>query len=378
VSTPAVAIVHDYVTQRGGAERVVLAMLRAFPGAPLYTSLYEPSTSYGEYADVGVRTLPIDRVGFLRGDHRRALPLLAPAFSSLHVPADVVVCSSSGWAHGARTDGRKIVYCYSPAKWLHQPRRYFGRSLAMRAASGGIRSMLLPWDRAAAASAHRYLVVSTVVQRWVREAYDIEADIVPPPFTVRSDGGRRPVEGVEPGFHLAVSRLLPYKNVDVVVEAFRQLPGERLVVVGSGPLEAELRRTAPANVTLLGAVDDDELRWLYANSSAHLTASYEDFGLTPLEAGSFGKPSGVLRWGGFLDTVVEGRTGLFFDEPTPDAVARCVRELALGTWDPAVIVEHAGGFAEDRFAERLQAVVLEAAGVQHATAGAPPAAPVVR
>lgn len=345
---------------------MVLAMLRAFPGAPLYTSLYEPATSYGDYADVGVRTLPIDRVGFLRGDHRRALPLLAPSFSSLRVPADVVVCSSSGWAHGAKTDGRKVVYCYSPAKWLHQPHRYFGRSIAMRAASGGVRSLLLPWDRAAAASAHRYLAISTVVQRWIRDAYGIEADIVPPPFTVDADGARQPVDGMEPGFHLAVSRLVPYKNVDVVVEAFRQLPGERLVVVGSGPLEAKLRRAAPVNVTLLGAVGDDELRWLYANASAHLTAAYEDFGLTPLEAGSFGKPSGVLRWGGFLDTVVEGRTGLFFDAPTPDDVARCVRELRRGTWNPEAIAAHVGGFSEDRFAERLQGVVMEAAGARAA------------
>ena len=123
--SPRVALVHDYVTQRGGAERVVLAMAAALPGAPLYTSLYEPASTYEEFGSIDIRTSPLDRVALLRRKHRLALPLLAATFSRMHVDADVVLCSSSGWAHGARTDGRKIVYCHSPAKWLYAPDRYF-------------------------------------------------------------------------------------------------------------------------------------------------------------------------------------------------------------------------------------------------------------
>src|SRR5437868_3905298 len=122
-----VAIVHDYLTQRGGAERVVLSMLKAFPKALVYTSLYDPNSTFQEFRNIEVRTLPIDRIGTLRRNHRLALPLLAPAFSQLKVDADVVICSSSGWAHGVKTDARKVVYCYTPARWLYQPDRYLAR-----------------------------------------------------------------------------------------------------------------------------------------------------------------------------------------------------------------------------------------------------------
>src|SRR5436189_353008 len=118
-----IALVHDYLTQRGGAERVVLSLTRAFPDAPLYTSLYDPAGTFREFADVDVRPLALNAIATLRQRHRLALPLLAAAFSRLEVPADVVVCSSSGWAHGAQVEGRKVVYCHTPARWLYQPDR---------------------------------------------------------------------------------------------------------------------------------------------------------------------------------------------------------------------------------------------------------------
>ena len=121
-----VAIVHDYLTQRGGAERVVLSMLKAFPGAPLYVSVYEPDSTFPEFREVDVRTAGIDRVGLIRRNHRLGLPLYAPTFSRMTVPADVAICSSSGWAHGVRTTGRKIVYCHLEARWLYQTGRYLG------------------------------------------------------------------------------------------------------------------------------------------------------------------------------------------------------------------------------------------------------------
>src|ERR1700719_2772719 len=121
----AVAIVHDYLTQRGGAERVVLAMHRAFPAAPIYTSLYEPDLTFPEFRDVDVRPSYLNRSQFLRRQHRLALPLLPHAFSTLEVDAKVVLCSSSGFAHGIHTTGTKLVYCYSPARWLYKRADYF-------------------------------------------------------------------------------------------------------------------------------------------------------------------------------------------------------------------------------------------------------------
>jgi glycosyltransferase involved in cell wall biosynthesis len=348
-----VAIVHDYLTQRGGAERVVLALAAAYPAAPIHTSLYEPADTFPEFARADVRPSPLDRVGPFRRRHRLALPVLAPVFSAMRVEADVTLCSSSGWAHGARTSGRKVVYCYTPARWLYQAGPYLAglpRSAAQALAVLG--PALRVWDRRAAASADRYLVISSVVRQRVADAYGIDAEVLAPPVTFGPDGPSRTPD-TAPGFFLCVSRLLSYKNVAAVVEAFASLPDERLVLVGGGPLAAELSTLAPANVTLVGEVDDALLRGLYAASDGLVAASYEDFGLTPVEAASFAKPSAVLRWGGFLDTTVPGQTGVFFDEPTPSAIAGAVRGVRLQA--------HAERYSTARFTDRLRAVMAEEA-----------------
>src|SRR5436190_15727729 len=184
-----IALVHDYLTQRGGAERVVLSLTRAFPDAPLYTSLYDPAGTFPEFADLDVRPLLLNAVVPLRRRHRFALPLLAYAFSRLRVEADVVVCSSSGWAHGAQVEGRKIVYCHNPARWLYQPDRYLrDQSSALRIVARGLRRPLLRWDRAAAASADRYLANSSFVAQRIRDSYGIEAEVVPPPPAITPTG----------------------------------------------------------------------------------------------------------------------------------------------------------------------------------------------
>ena len=353
-----VALVHDYLTQRGGAERVVLALTRAFPGAPLYTSLYEPETTFPEFADVDVRPLPLNRLAPLRARHRLALPLLASAFSRLRLGEDTVVCSSSGWAHGTNVAGEKIVYCHTPARWLYQPERYLrGHGHATRVATRLLRPALERWDRRAAASADRYLANSSAVAERIGHIYGLEAEVLPPPPAVGPDGVAEPVAGLEPGFVLCVSRLLPYKNLDAVVGAFARLSDERLVLVGSGPVEATLRNLAGTNVTLIGTVSDEQLRWLYRECSGLVAASHEDFGLTPLEVAGFGHPSAVLRWGGFLDTVAEGGTGLFFESPTPDDVADAVRRLSRHAWDADSIRAHAQRFSEERFIERILTIV---------------------
>jgi glycosyltransferase involved in cell wall biosynthesis len=370
-----VALAHDYATQRGGAERVALVMADAFPGAPLYTTLYDPAGTFPEFEQLDVRTSPIDRVGVLRRHHRLALPLLAPAVRATPIEADVVLASSTGWAHGFPTTGRKVVYCHAPARWLYQSDRYLGpaRGAGSGAAPGGatrwiaaqalglLAPALRSWDRRAAATADRYLANSTVTARAIREVYGIEAEILPPPPAMLPGGDQTAVEGVEPGFLLCVARLLPYKNVDVVIEAVRRTPGARLVVVGDGPERAALEhrvRDLP-RVHLAGRVDDARLRWLYRNSAALVAASYEDYGLSPLEAAAFGRPSVVLRDGGYLDTVRDGVTGEFFDAPDPDLVAEAAGRALARTWDPTVLTAHADDFAAERFVGRLHEIVRD-------------------
>jgi glycosyltransferase involved in cell wall biosynthesis len=358
-----VVLVHDYLTQQGGAERVVLSMLKAFPEAPLYTSLFEPATTFPEFGSADIRPLQLNRVSILRRNHRLALPLLAAAFSSVEVEADAVLCSSSGWAHGVRTTGNKVVYCHAPARWLYQSRRYVGNGRPIeRLALALLRRPLLRWDRRSARTADAYLANSSAVRDRIRALYGIDAAILPPPPALDPTGSSEEVSGLEPGYFLCVSRLLPYKNVGAVVEAFRQLPREWLVVVGTGPEEEAIRQTAPANVRLLGAVPDEKLRWLYANSAALIAASYEDYGLTPLEANAFGRPALALEGGGYLDTVIAGVSGLLFSAPTADEIAAAIERCTEQRWSPEEIREHAGRFSEERFIVQLREAVEAAVG----------------
>ena len=355
-----VAIAHDYLTQTGGAERVVLALCHAFPDAPVYTSLYEPAGTYPEFRAQDVRTSWLDRARLLRERHRLALPLLPLAFSTLRVDADVVVCSSSGWAHGIRADGRKIVYCHSPAKWLYRRHDYLGDrpSVAARVSLRVLDPYLRAFDRRAAKSADLYLANSTFVRDQIRSAYGIDAEVLHPPSSLDPDGPAESVPDIEPGFLLTVARLLPYKHVSETVDALRLLPGHRLIVVGDGPGRAGLEASLPGNVRLLGDVSDERLRWLYANCAGLVTASREDFGLTPVEAAAFGKPVAALSFGGHLDTVVPGVTGVLFERPDSRDIAEGVQQLLSRVWDAEVIRAHGATFSETRFAHRFRSLVL--------------------
>jgi glycosyltransferase involved in cell wall biosynthesis len=356
---PAVAIAHDYLTQRGGAERVVLDIARTFPGAPIHTTLYDPDATFPEFRDLEVIVSPLNRVGLLRRHHRLALPLLPLAAHTMRVDAEVVVVSSSGWAHGFSTGGAKIVYCHNPARWLYQTDEYLGSgsmSQVKRAVVAAVRAPLTAWDRRAAHSADLYLSNSTVVRDRIDAAYGIKADLLHPAAGVSPQGRQAEVpdlwEWAELGYHLVVSRLLPYKNIDQVLRAVEGTE-ERIVVVGRGPELPYLRRVAPPNAMLLHGLSDAQMRWLYAHATALLAPSREDFGLTPLEAGAFGKPVIALRAGGYLDTVVEGRTGEFFDEAVPEQIRAAIARARTRRWDVEAIEDHVDSFSRERFSQAM-------------------------
>jgi len=356
---PPVAIAHDYLTQRGGAERVVLSLTRAFPGAEVHTSLYEPVGTFPEFASVRVHTAPIDRIGPLRHHHRLALPLLAPTWSATRVDADVVVCNTSGWAHGVRPTGAKVVMCHAPARWLYQRDAYTAEaSTSTRAVLAALAPLLRRWDQKAARSADLYLANSSRARDLVRAAYGFDVDVVHPPHSIDATGPRSPVAGLEPGFFLCVSRLLPYKHVDVVVTAFADLPDERVVVVGEGPDADRLTTLAGPNVTFLGRVSDAELRWLYAEAEALVAVGVEDFGLTPVEAGVFGTPSVVAPFGGYLDTVTDGVNGVHLADRSPEALIRAIDRMRALDLDAAAIVAATEPFSEALFNERMRAHVV--------------------
>lgn len=363
-----VAVAHDYVTQRGGAERVVLALLRAFPEAALHTTLYEPETSYPEFAGHEIHTSELNAVAALRRDHRLALPLLAPAVSRMRIDADVVIASSSGWAHGIPTTGRRVVYCYSPARWLYQSERYLGKPLRSSPqgwALAGLRVPLRRWDRRAARRAGTYLAISNEVQGRIQATYGLPSTVVPAPHSMDPDGPQEVVPAIGSwsvdGYHLLVSRLLPYKNVDAAINAMRGR-SDRLVVIGHGPLKDEFERSRPDNVRLLSGLSDAQMRWAYAHAHTLVAPSVEDYGLTPLEAGMFGTPTIALRGGGYLDTIQEDRTGLFFNHATPASIAAALDMREQRAWDSALISAHASAFNERTFAQSVRAAIAGPGG----------------
>lgn len=354
-----VVLVHDYLTQRGGAERVLLAMAATFPGARIVTSFYDPDATFPEFRELDIETLGLGRWPVLRADPRRAMPLLAQAWDR-HVvdDADVVVCSSSGWAHGVRTAAPKIVYCHNPARWLYQTDDYLGalpRSarVAFATATRGLRS----WDRQSARSADMYLANSTAVAARIRQAYGHEALVLPPP-TSMAGGPEEPMPGIEPGYWLTVGRRRGYKNTDLVADAFARLPSHRLIAVGG--LSPRADGTAwPDNLTGLTDVSDAQLRWLYRNARALVAMSHEDFGLTPIEAYAHGTPALVLRAGGYLDTTVPGLTGEFVPQEDVHSLRVAVSSFKERKYDRADIESWAERYSMETFGQNLKFCVAE-------------------
>ncbi|MBS4011446.1 MAG: glycosyltransferase [Roseovarius sp.] len=360
MALPSVALVHDYLTQRGGAERVVLSMLEAFPGAPLYTSVYDPLATLSEFRQHDIRTLFPNRIGRIKDDHRWGLPLYPAAFSRLNIEADVVICSSSGFAHGARArSGRKLVYCYTPARWLYDHADHYLASWPGPVRTG-IRCagpLLRRWDRRAMRDASQLLTSSTAMSASIGRIYRRRATVLPPPNVLDPNGEQTSLDLRPQRFVLSVGRLLSYKNVDKVIAAATQLPDVSFLVVGDGPDRARLKRDAGPNVTFAGQISESQLRWSYRNAIALVSASYEDYGLTPLEAASFGTPAVVLRRGGFVDTVLEGTTGVFFDSPDPVQIANSIRLCMATSWNEQRIRTHALRYSEEAFAQGLRTAV---------------------
>jgi len=362
IDGPKVAIAHDYLTQLGGAEKIVLSMSRAFPEAPIYTMLYEPDTTYPEFAEKDIRVSPFNRFAPLRTYHRAALPLYPLVARSVDIDADIVLTSTSGWAHGFRTRGRKLIYCYSPARWLYLSDKYLGEEagLVKRAGLAVSKPFLKAWDRRTALSCDKYYAISTLIKGRIADTYGIDSEVMFAPVAMSQSFDTETIPAMQgfadDGFYLVVSRLLPYKNVDVIVRAFADTD-RRLVVVGKGPDDERLRAMKTDNVLMLSDLTDAQMAWLYKNCRALLAASYEDYGLTPIEAGVWGRPSVALRFGGFLDTIDEGVTGMYFDEPEPRAIAEALDRFEAMEFDADKIRRHVEQFTEEVFTQKLHAAV---------------------
>jgi glycosyltransferase involved in cell wall biosynthesis len=363
-----VAVVHDFLNQRGGAERVALELARMWKDAPIYTSLYRREQTFPEFAERDVRTSYLDRLPISHG-FRNLFPLYPSAFWSLgRLERDIVVSTSSGWAHGVRTapDSLHLVYCHTPARWLYGY-EYLGEDSFKQRLARPLLGAMRRWDRRAARRADVYVANSHNVRDRIRSAYGIDAAVVHPPvdvdrFTPRPRGERL----------LMVSRLLPYKRVDLAIRAANQA-GIALDVIGSGPIYPQLKELAGPTVRFDRRLEDAAITELMESCRALILAGAEDFGITPVEALAAGKPVVAFGRGGALESLQDGVTAAFFHEPTPDALLDALRRVDAMETPPEQVAAHARRFSPSRFQAGIRAALQRAH--EGATVDAQPAGP---
>ena len=336
---------------------MALVLAEYFSVNRIVTSVANQQTTFQEISRFVVEQSFLSKWQIFKKDPRRALLLLPFAWSFLKpVDADIVICSSAGWAHGVPTTSRakKLVYCHNPPRWLYQRDEYLiGHGIAAKSILTIIFPILRIWDRRSAKSADIYIANSTSVADRIKKVYGIDAHIIFPPVSISTEGERRPVPNLG-RFFLSVGRPRGYKGANLLEEAFARMPDLTLAIVGSG--ESPPRKEG--NIVRLGKVSEAELRWLYEHATALVSVSKEDFGLTPIEANAFGTPALVIRKGGFLDSTLEGISGAFIEGSGADAIIKAVRNFPV-SWDKEVIRAHAKKFSPERFFKQICEVMSE-------------------
>jgi len=357
-----VAIVVSWLNQYGGAERVLEAVHELLPQAPIYTSMFWPEAMPPDYRTWDIRVSWLDRLPFIHRHHQPFLPLYPLAFEGFDLSAyDVVLSISSGFAHGVITppSTTHLCYCLTPSRFLWTYPAYAEREAIGPLANALLRPILLwlrQWDRLAADRVDEFIAISTEVQRRIAKVYRRDSALIFPPVDTGRFAQTAPAEDGD--YFLVVSRLIPYKRVDLAVKAFTALKLP-LLIAGDGRDRARLEALAGPNVRFLGRVPDAELPGLLARCRAFLFPGYEDFGIAPVEAQAAGRPVIAYAAGGALDTVIEGVTGLFFREPTPEALAEAVCRFNPRDFNPDVIRQHARQFDKRVFQRKLMALLEE-------------------
>jgi len=366
---PRVALVHDYLNQYGGAERVLEELHALFPSAPVYTSMYWPEKMSATIRSLDVRTSFLQRLPLVTRNHQPFLLLYPLAFESFDLSEyDIVISNSSAFCKGVVTPPGTLhlCYCLTPMRWVWNYHAYVERErlgTAARMVLPAAISHLRAWDVATSQNVDRFLAISTTVAARVRKYYRREARVIYPP--VNCDAFTAQPARVD-DYYLVVSRLIPYKRIDLAVDAFTRL-GIRLKIVASGGRDhGALKARAGRNVEFVGRVSDDELKELYAHCRGFVFPGEEDFGIAPLEANASGRPVIAYAGGGALDTVVDGHTGVLFPEQRVEYLMDAVRRAEDTDWQADELRAHARRFDRQVFRHQFQQFVSESQ-TAHAT-----------
>lgn len=357
-----VALVHDHLTQLGGAERVLEVLQSLWPLAPTYTLLYDKSSMDPVFGHKDIRASFLQKIPGALHRMRWLLPLMPVATE--HYPLqeyDVVISSASSFAKGIVTNANAIhvCYCHTPTRYLWSDATSYVDELRapgfVKALLPILQSVLRSWDRLAADRVDVFVANSQTVQQRIKKYYGKESIVIHPPVNTEEFS----ISTAPKTAFLIGGRLVSYKRYDLVVEAFNRL-GIPLIIFGSGPEEAKLRAMANQNITFVGRVTDDERARLFSNAIAFIHPHEEDFGMTAVESMAAGRPVIAFKKGGATETVVEGVTGTFFDEQTWEALADTILHFNEKTYNPSAIKAYAEQFSLANFRTAMHDVVTKA------------------
>jgi glycosyltransferase involved in cell wall biosynthesis len=372
-TTPRIAVVHDWLDTWRGGENVLAEIVALYPDADLYALVdFLPDALRERIGGRRARTSFLQRLPFARTHFRSFLPLMPRAIESLDLAAyDLVISSSHAVAKGVRTTPRQlhVCYCHSPMRYAWDLREQY---LAQTGLGGGVKGAVVGrvldrlrrWDRAASERVTQFVANSAHIRERIARCYDRDAVVIHPPVDVdffTPGSGREPADRRGP--YVTASRWVPYKRVDLIVSAFRELPERRLIVIGNGPEEPRVRAAAGSNVEFAGEVPREKLRELLREARAFLFAAEEDFGILPVEAQACGTPVVAYGRGGATETVrgleAAAPTGVLFAEQSAAAIAGAVRafEAAAPRIRTGACRENAERFAADRFRREFAALV---------------------
>jgi len=355
-----VAIVYDRVNKWGGAERVLLYLHEMFPGAPLYTSVYNPETAKWAKVFPKVYTSFLQNIPFAASHHEWFAFLMPLAFEGFNFSEyDLVISVTSEFAKNLVTKpGTKhICYCLTPTRYLWSGYGEYFRNRYFRFLASQVVGYLRKVDKIAASRPDEIIAISSEVQKRIRKYYGLDSQIIFPPaapveLADARHGASRNSFLLDAPYFLVVSRLVPYKKVDLAIEAFNK-NGLPLVVVGTGAEEKKLKSIAKDNIKFAGFVSEKKLGNYYKNCKALIFPQKEDFGLVAVEALIFGKPVIAYKAGGALDMVVDGKNGIFFDKQNVKSLNKAVERFAKKKWNSDIIVSTSHKFSSERFKEEF-------------------------
>jgi glycosyltransferase involved in cell wall biosynthesis len=354
------AFVHDWLTGMRGGEKALEVLCERFPSAELFTLVHVPGSVSPAIERLGPRTSFIQHLPFVRRYYRQYLPLFPVAIEQFDFDGfDLVVSLSHCCAKSIVRPGnaRHVCYCLTPMRYAwDQFGAYFGPDRIGALGSAVMRPVmarLARWDRDTADRADRYVAISHYVAGRIGRYYNREATVIYPPVDTAFF---TPVHDAPEPFALVVSALVPYKRVEMAIEACR-LAGVPLTIAGDGPSRAELERTAGSTVTFLGRVSDADIRTLYRRAAVTLLPGEEDFGIVPLEAQACGRPVVALGRGGALETVVHGETGLLVEDTSARAFGDAVATAVERRFDSGAIRAHAERFSRTRFGNEMEHLI---------------------